>query len=109
MLSKKDQTKSNRIKPQAFKDKAYLSWLHEVKQPPCFVCGIHLGIQIHHVKETSSDLRNDNECIPLCYEHHLGLELSPHGSPVAFRYTFPIWEQLEFAEELYNEYNQQKL
>ena len=94
----------NRIKPKAKKEPAYLAWLHNVKQPACFVCNIHLGIQIHHVKETSTDERIDSKVIPLCMEHHVGIEFSPHGTPVDFRYVHPKWEQEEAAEKLYFEY-----
>ena len=102
---KMQQTKSNRLKPKAYKDKKYLSWLHNVKQPCCYVCNIHIGIQIHHVKERSSDLRNDNEVIPLCYNHHLGNDFSVHGTPKEFREQYPTEEQLKYAETLYMEYN----
>ena len=104
MLSKKQQTKSNRLKPTAHKEPEYMKWLHEVKQPCCFVCGTMLGIQIHHVKRHSNDLRNDNEVIPLCVNHHTGVEFSPHGTPNDWREVYSMTDQLEVAKELYEEY-----
>lgn len=106
MLTKKQQTKRNRLKPKAHKEPQYLKWLHEVRQPSCFVCNTFIGIQIHHIKEHSSDLRDDDKVIPLCYEHHLGNEFSVHGTARKFREEYPIEMQLEYAEELYNEYTE---
>lgn len=106
MLTKKAQVSSNRLKPKPFKDPKYLSWLHESEQPSCFVCNINTGVQMHHVKEYSSDHRDDRYIIPLCHNHHLGNELSPHGTPVEFRQVFPMRMQLEFADELYRRYKE---
>lgn len=96
--------KHKKLRPKAPKEPKYTKWLHDVKKPPCFVCGIHLGIQMHHVKKDSADERIDSKQIPLCFEHHHGLELSPHGTATAWRYTFPMWEQEEAASKLYKEY-----
>jgi len=68
------------------------------------VCNTRAGIQLHHVKESSSDNRNDNEVIPLCYNHHLGNDFSAHGTPRAFRMEYPIENQLEYASRLYSSY-----
>ena len=102
MLDKK--VKHSRIKPKAPKEPKYLKWLHEVKQPSCFVCNISLSIQIHHVKEHSTDYRDDTKVIPLCMEHHLGIEFSPHGTPSSFRTIHSVEEQEAAASLLYNEY-----
>lgn len=102
MLDKK--FKHNKLKPQAHKEPKYTEYLHENKQPPCFVCNIQVGIQMHHVKEHSNDLRNDNEQIPLCYNHHKGTEFSAHETPTAFREAYPIELQLAYAKTLYKEY-----
>ena len=104
MLNKKFNHK--RLKPKPKKEPDYLRWLHEVKQPTCFVCNIAVGIQMHHIKRYSSDYRDDTKIIPLCYNHHLGNELSPHGTPNRFRELFPIEQQLEYAERLWDEYNE---
>ena len=93
-----------RVKPKAHKEAKYLNWFHEVLRPPCFVCNVSVGIQAHHVKEGSSDKRNDNQIIPLCYNHHLGNEFSVHGTPREFREAYPIKEQLKHAETLYERY-----
>ena len=106
MLNKKVSHK--KLRPDAPKEPKYLNYLHEIKQPVCFVCSISLGIQIHHIKENSSDYRDDTKVIPLCFEHHHGTELSPHGNPKAWRYSFTMEEQLESAEKLYTEYKKGK-
>ncbi len=102
MLQKKVTHKKLRPKPQ--RDLAYLSWLHNDEQPCCMVCSTRLGINMHHVKKNSTDYRDDSKIIPLCVEHHLGNELSPHGTAAIFRKVYPMDQQLAFAEELYNKY-----
>lgn len=102
MLNKK--IKCNRIKPKAKKLPQYLKWLHEVKMPECFVCGSFLGVQMHHIKRSSSDYRDDTKIIPLCHEHHLGVTFSAHGTPKDFRDEYPIYMQLEYGEVLYQEF-----
>ena len=89
---------------QPTKKPKYLKWLHEVKQPACLVCNISIGIQIHHVKESSSDRKDDTCVIPLCYHHHLGTELSPHGTPKLFKEVMPMDIQRQSASDLYKEY-----
>ncbi len=111
MLTKEAQLKRNvRLKEKPLKDKAYLKWLHEVKRPHCFVCGKRNGIELHHVKDGSSDVKNDHMVIPLCgVEHHrLGTELSAHGTPKKFREVFPVQSQRNYAKILYNEYKETK-
>lgn len=95
------------IKEKVFKDREYMRWLHEVEQPSCIVCGTYYGIQIHHVKESSSDKRNDNEVIPLCYEHHLGNEFSAHGTSKKFKEEYPVDYQLYVADKLYLKYKKE--
>jgi len=100
---KKEPLKPNR-KP--LKDKAYLTWLHEVKQPESSCCGKINGIELHHVKNCSSDPKNDHFVIPLCGVecHRLGTTLSAHGTPKLFRETFSVYDQKEYAFNLYQEY-----
>ena len=95
------------------KDRKYLSWLHEVRQPACFCCGREYfrisqsnRSEIHHAKENSSDARNDHYVYMLCGEecHRLGTVLSAHGTPRLFRETFSIEYQRAYAAELYQEY-----
>lgn len=100
MLSKKVTHK--RLKPKAQKQPKYLSWLHEIEQPSCFVCNIQTGIQMHHVKEHSTDPRDDSKIIPLCQLHHLGNDFSVHMTPKAFREAYPMEVQYKYAEKLYN-------
>ena len=102
ILNKK--IKHNRIKPKAPKEPKYLQWLHKVKMPECFVCGISCGIEMHHIKRSSSDYRDDSKVIPLCHEHHLGVTFSAHGTPKKWREIYPISVQLEYAEKLYKDY-----
>jgi len=92
---------------QAFKDPDYLTWLHEDKKPVCFSCGECNGIELHHIKEASSDKKDDRLVIPLCGVkcHRLGTELSAHGTPSKFRNIYPIPLQKEYAKDLYQEYN----
>ena len=100
--------KKQPLKPNSkpLKDQKYLSWLHEVKQPECYCCGKTNGIELHHVKEGSSDVKNDHFVIPLCGVecHRLGTVLSAHGTPKLFRETFPTHDQKEYAFNLYQEY-----
>ena len=106
MLDKKVTHK--RLKDKAIKEPKYLKWLHEVLQPECFVCNTSLGIEIHHCKEHSTDERIDSFVIPLCYNHHHGTELSPHGTAKAFLATFSMKEQRVVADKLYQQYKKEK-
>lgn len=96
------------IKKRAHKEPDYLRWLHEAEQPPCMVCKTYLGVQMHHVKENSASKRNDNEVIPLCYEHHTGFEFSVHGTARKFKEEYPMDYQLFVADRLYNKYKESK-
>lgn len=104
MLKKK--ITAQRLKPKAIKIPKYLKWLHEVEQPECFVCHLSSGIQLHHVKRYSSDNRDDDKVIPLCYDHHLGTEFSVHNNSVEFREIYTMEEQLASAKELYTKYKE---
>ena len=95
--------KHNKIKPQAVKDKAYLSWLHDSDQV-CFVCGNYMGLEAHHVKENSSSKRTDDKVLMLCFTHHTGSEFSPHGTPSKFREKYPIHYQEYVAARKYAEF-----
>jgi len=90
---------------QRIVDKEYLSYLH-TQNLKCFCCSGNDKIELHHIKESSSDAKNDRSVIPLCGDkcHRLGLELSAHGTPRKFKAAFPIEEQKLFALKLYLEY-----
>ena len=107
MLSKKAQVSSNRLKPKPFKDPKYLSWLH-AQGLCCFSCGGYNKIELHHVKQFSSDHKDDRQVIPLCGEecHRNGMKLSPHGTPKAWRKIYPMQMQLDYAEMLYSKYKE---
>ena len=119
MLSKKSQTKSNRIKaPYCGKnknrkgdkkvtdeDKKYLSYL-QTTDYSCMVCGQSNGIEWHHVKRDSTDKKDNTRLVPLCgIEHHrLGSTLSAHGTPKKFREKFSMKFQFRYAKEIYDEF-----
>ena len=108
---KKDLSLSHKVddlklKPKAIKEPGYTTWFHEVHQPPCFVCGIFVGIQFHHVKEHSTDERIDSIGMPLCHEHHHGTVLSPHGTPVKFKERYPMDMQYKSAAKMYKKFKE---
>lgn len=98
-----DGSNQKEISPE---DKAYLKWLKEFAVYPCFVCGGFNGIEWHHVKEFSSDVKNHKRLIPLCgVEHHrLGQTLSAHGTPKKWRETYSMDVQTEAAWQIYQDY-----
>jgi len=108
MLSKKVTHK--RLKPKAKKLPEYLSWLHNQGDIVCFSCGKQNGLEAHHVKEFSSDERDDSKIIMLCGEecHRNGMKLSPHGSPKTWRKIYPFNMQLDYAAELYRRYKEMR-
>jgi len=127
MLTKKDQTKSNRLKKPycgknknrkgskkvsslSMNDKKYLSWLQTTSYA-CFACGGDNGIEWHHVKRDSTDKKNHTRLIPLCGVecHRLGTVLSAHGTPKKFRETFSMEFQNEYADRIYSEYKETML
>lgn len=94
------EIEAERIKPKAFKCPEYLTWLHN-QGLKCFVCG-NPYIEIHHVKEHSTDLRNDNICLPLCRLHHTECTiLSAHGNTKAFKHRYPMKVQRAEALKLW--------
>jgi len=105
MYSKEEQLKWN--KPKKVKkskritnddELKYLNWAKQ-QMIPCFVCGSY-DTQLHHIKERSSDVKNHYEIIPLCIQHHLGNEMSPHGTSRKFREMYPIAGQREYAKKI---------
>jgi hypothetical protein len=106
MLTKAQQLKRNgRLKPKPFKDKEYLSWLHN-QGLICLVCGSK-RIELHHL-DSGSRGRADNKCVPLCADHHRG-RFSPHG-PDAKEFHDAIGkETLEsIASQLFEKYKESK-
>lgn len=101
--------KHKKLRPKPKKQPKFLRWLHEVEQPSCMVCGTKTGVQMHHIKNHSTDQRNDFFIIPLCYDHHLGNELSPHGTPSVFKEKYPLDVQKEHANKLYKRYKNERL
>ncbi len=94
--------KANRIKPKAFKDKDYLSYMHN-SEKRCVVCG-RFDIELHHIKTKTQTFRNDNQVVPLCVEHHRG-NFAPHGFDSGeFYKEYPKELLLKWAEEFYKEY-----
>lgn len=98
-----------RITPKQESEPEYIKWFHENHQPPCFVCGTYLGIEFHHIKEHSVDKRIDSVGMPLCWEHHHGTVLSPHGAAVKFKEVYPMEVQLKYAKNMYELYSSQKM
>jgi len=113
MLSKKVTHKRLRDKPSSKnkktitqEDKDYLEFQKENSDLVCFICGKQNGIEIHHIKECSSDKKNHRHILPLCGVecHRLGTELSVHGTPIKFRAKYSKEEQVEYADRLYERY-----
>jgi len=106
MLSKKSQTKRGaRLRDdEVVKEPEYLRYLHEDLQPRCFVCNVRYGVEMHHLKRDSTDKRIDKLILPLCWTHHHGFDMSPHGNPGQFRKQYTMDEQIEFAEKMYRRY-----
>lgn len=112
-MTKEEQLKSNRLRPKAngknkskaIKNDKYLSWCHN-QDLPCFSCGKRGVIELHHVKEASTDIKDDTKVIPLCGIecHRLGRMLSAHGTPKKFREVYPITEQERHAKEIYKRF-----
>jgi hypothetical protein len=109
MLTKKEQLRWNKPKKKKRSKRIttdeeldYLRWFKEQKFR-CFVCGSP-NTESHHIKERSSDKKNHYELLPLCWEHHHGSVLSPHGTPHTWRNNFTMEEQREFSKQLRREY-----
>lgn len=80
----------------------YLNWLQTLKAP-CMVCN-NIVEHWHHVKRDSTDKKDHTKLIPLCAFHHIGDELSPHGTPKLWRNTYSIEIQNSLAGKYYEEY-----
>ena len=108
-LSKKAQTsRKEPLKQNQTKDSAFLSWMHS-QGYGCIVCN-NPQIELHHVKEHSSDVKNDHEVLTLCEFHHkYSNYLSPHGSPKKWREVYPIEVQRAMAQKYYEEYKNENM
>ena len=110
--------KANRIKPKyngknkkktTDEDKEYLEWLQH-QDYKCFVCGKQNGIEFHHIKEYSTDKKNHQRLIPLCFMHHrLSNDISAHGTPKKWRETYTMEQQNEVADKIYQDYKTKAL
>lgn len=112
MYSKSEQLKKNKQPKPRMKNKPkitqeeseYLDYLSSIRfKTRCFVCGV-FGVEWHHVKFKSSDRKNHKSLIPLCFLHHHGTEISPHGTPTKWRETYTMEEQEETARMYYRVY-----
>jgi len=83
-------------------EREYLSWLQTI-EANCMVCNKNAD-HWHHVKLNSTDKKNHFELIPLCIDHHVGNELSPHGTPKKWRQKFSMEGQLAKAYYYYELY-----
>jgi len=108
-LSKVDQLKRHApLKQKAVKDKEYLAWFHN-QGFCCLVCN-NPQIEAHHIKEHSTDLKDDRNLLPLCEWHHRYSDhLSPHGAPSKWRELYPMDKQVEIAERYYKQYKEEEL
>jgi len=113
MLSKKVTHKRLRPKPSSknkktitAEDKEYLEWLQH-QDFSCLVCGSNTVIEMHHIKEHSTDKKDHKKLIPLCMMcHRYDTELSAHGTPKKFKEVYPMVEQIKLADKIYAEYLQ---
>lgn len=106
-MTKAEQTSWNKKIRITKEEKTYLKWFAH-QSLGCIVCGTHLMIQGHHVKERSTDRKNHFQLIPLCKEHHTGNKISPHGAKKAFFNMFPIEDQRTIAFVIYNKFLEQQ-
>lgn len=93
------------------KDKKFMQWVCD--SHPCYVCNLEARlnyhqIQFHHLQgkhRIGAMIRDDSTGIPICFQHHQDL---------TFKYgERKFWEMLgvdplNYAQELYNEYKQEK-
>lgn len=102
---------------QIFKHPEYMQWIHNIAKPPCFCCGRAYYYtseadksEIHHIKEASSDNKDDRKVIVLCGVkcHRLGTELSAHGTPKKFRETFSIEVQRSYGDALFLRFKEEE-
>jgi len=90
-MSWKPAQKQAPLKEPVYKNKKYLSWLHN-QGLTCMICG-NPQIELHHLDQGAKG-RADNRVVTLCPECHRGSR-SPHG---AFKRDFEA-EHMEFMEE----------
>ena len=94
--------KKSPLKPKAYKNKDYLSYMHN-SDKSCVICGCR-EIELHHIKTKTQTNRDDSKIVPLCSEHHRG-KFAPHGfDSSAFYEQYSKEQLLEWAEEFFNEY-----
>ena len=91
-----------RIKPKPKRDKKYLDWFAR-QNFTCCICSDTPAFG-HHVKEFSSDLKNDHLMLPLCLSCHTGNKFSAHGTPRLFRQEYNIIDQKFDAIKYYEKY-----
>ena len=79
---------------------------YRIRTAKCQNCGNESKLEAHHIKLSSSDVKDDTKVLMLCGEecHRNGMKLSPHSTPRAWRQTYPIQMQLDYAYELYRRY-----
>tara|TARA_S200002703_G_scaffold36660_1_gene31733 strand:+ start:1850 stop:2182 length:333 start_codon:yes stop_codon:yes gene_type:complete len=98
-------------KRKIVKDKKFMQWV--CSSLPCYVCNLngrlnYHQIQFHHLQgrhRIGAMIRDDSTGIPICFQHHQDLTFK-HGER-------KFWEMigtdpLTYAQELYNEYKQEK-
>lgn len=128
MLTKKQQTSSNRLRPKKVstfgtkksklkkvsstnkakatkEDLDYMDWLHSSKCSfVCIVCESP-NVEFHHVKRDSTSKKDHKRLIPLCQQHHtLSDKLSAHGTPKKWRETYSMELQYIIADKIYKNY-----
>lgn len=84
-------------------EQEYLNWLQNQVHYRCFVCGDYWH-DMHHVKLHSSDKKVHTELIPLCTNHHIGTEVSPHGTPSKWRLVFTMKQQRYVANNMFKDF-----
>lgn len=95
--------KKQPLKEKPYKNKNFLSWLHN-QGLKCLVCGSP-QIEIHHLDQGAKG-RADNRTVPLCPEHHRGKH-SPHGAEKRlFEDTYMVLME-EYAEELFKTFKEE--
>lgn len=100
----KGRMKKTAVKNRATTDELqYLTWF-SAKELECFVCGTLKGVKGHHIKEFSSDKKLHFKLLPLCENHHVGSELSPHSTPKLWRQTYSMKVQNAYADKIRVEY-----
>lgn len=84
-------------------DRKYLDWFAR-QSHKCFVCGTSKNIEGHHIKQSSSQSKNDKQLLSLCVEHHRIGTPSPHNTPKLWREMFTLESQIDYAEKTYQRY-----